>query len=101
MSIRQFIAKSFLVGLVTWLLFHGAEVAAYLTDQNVYVPPNYLTFVPPPARGSYVDPVFGTTISRISDAANTVREDTGGSLPGIEVEYSTKSPFNADNSKIL
>ena len=90
-----------LLGLIFLALFPARYAAAYITNKNVYVPPNYNTFVPPAAGGSYVDPVFGTAITRISDAAHTTRADTGGSLPWIEAEYSTKSPFNEDNSKIL
>ena len=76
-------------------LFLCASIAiAYLTDTNVYLPSNYYTFVPPAAGGSYLDPVFGTSISRISDAVNTIRADTGGLLPWVEAEYSTKSPSN-------
>src|SRR5262249_37531833 len=61
---------------------------------NIYTPPNYYSFVPPAAGGSYSDPVFGTTISRISNAS-------AQGVPSVEGEYSTKSPFNADDSRIL
>src|ERR1035437_1509349 len=102
---RKWLVDSFILGLVAWLLFHGANAAAYVTNNNVYPPPNYNNgfFVPPAAGGSYIDPVFGTTIKRISDAANTIRADSypPSPLPWVEAEYSTKSPFNADNSKIL
>src|SRR5207253_3134368 len=43
----------------------------------------------------------GTTFTRVSDAANTIGADTGQPLIFIASEYSTKSPFNADNSKML
>ena len=98
---RRWLVDSFIFGLVAWTLFHGANAAAYVTNTNVYTPPNYYTFVPPAAGGSYIDPVFGTTIIRISDAAHTISADSGQPLPWVEAEYSTKSPFNADNTKIL
>ncbi len=100
---RKWLVDSFIFGLVAWSLFHGADAAAYLNNQNVYLPPNYYTFVPPAAGGNYIDPVFGTAITRISDAAHTIRADSDPPqfLPWVEAEYSTKSPFNADNSKIL
>ena len=100
-SMRKSLVGSFLFALVAWPLFHGTNAAAYVTDEDVYLPPDYYTFVPPAAGGSYIDPVFGTTITRISDAANTINADSGQPLPWVEAEYSTKSPFNADNSKIL
>ena len=101
-NMRQSFFRSVLIGSVAIvLIFRAVNVFAYTNDSNVYLPPSYYTFVPPAAGGSYADPVFGTTVNRISDAANTLRADTGGILPGVEAEYSTKSPFNADNSKIL
>ena len=98
----QSIFKSLLVGSIAiGSVFPVAIGYAYTNDSTVYLPPTYYTFVPPPAGGTYVDPVFGTTIRRISNAASTLRADNGGLLPSVEAEYSTKSPFNADNSKIL
>jgi hypothetical protein len=100
---RKWLVCNFALCLVIWALFHVANASAYLTDNTIYLPPNYYTFVPPIAGLSYLDPVFGTTITRISDAANTIRadSDSGQHLLWVEAEYSTKSPFNADNSKLL
>src|SRR5438094_8451706 len=98
---RPFFKSSFLWGFVLCVLFGSTAAVAYLNDTSVYPAPNYYSFVPPAAGGSYGDPVFGTTITRISNAASTTRADNGGLLPSVEAEYSTKSPFNADNSKIL
>src|SRR5437867_5381239 len=83
------------------LMIFAAAAFAYLTDTNVYFPPNYNTFQPPAVGGSYVDPVFGTTIKRISDALHTPDIDAGGYLPWISTEYSTMSPFNLDKSFII
>jgi len=82
-------------------MFQETDAAAFLTNHNVFLPPNYYTFTPPANGGNYVDPVFGTTITRISDAAATTGADSGQPLPWVETEYSTKSPFNVDNSRIL
>jgi len=98
---RKWFVNSFIFGFVTWALFNGANAVAYVTSLNVLLPPNFSTFVPPPAGGSYIDPVFGTTIKRISDAANTISADSRLPSVFVETEYPTKSPFNADNSKIL
>jgi hypothetical protein len=78
----------------------GVATAA-LTDKAVYSPPDYNSFMPPGVGGSYADPVFGSTIKRISNALGTPNADGGGNLTWITDEYSTMSPFNSDNSRIL
>ncbi len=74
---------------------------AQLTSQGVQAAPNYDSFVPPAAGGAYVDPVFGSTIRRVSNALATANADRGGKLSWIENEYSTMSAFNSDNSKFI
>jgi len=72
-----------------------------LTGTGIYSPPDYNSFTPPAVGGSYVDPVFGSTITRISNALGMPNADRGGTLTWITDEYSTMSPFNNDNSRIL
>ena len=74
---------------------------AQLAAAGVEPAPSYDTFLPPPVGGTYIDPVFGTTIRRVSNAPNTYNADQGGFLSWIENEYSTASPFNSDNSKFI
>lgn len=99
-----------LVAIVGLMLIHyelmGAEPTAdlatgdtrastrYATDKKSYVPPDYYTMKPPAAGQTYVDPVFGTTIKRISD----VTLDDGGSKKGIWPEYSQHSSYNLDDT---
>ena len=92
---------SFVPGLFALSCLLASYAAADKLDQNVYVPADYFTFVPPPAGETFTDPVFETPITRITDAASTIGAADGNPLPRIEVEYSTKSPFNTDSSKIL
>ena len=92
---------SFLFAFAIGLLFQVANAGAYVNDANIYQPPNYSTFQPPAVGGSYTEPVFGTSIKRISNALATPNLDSGGNLIFITDEYSTMSPFNMDNSKIL
>lgn len=74
----------------------------YLTDTAVHAPPNYYTFIPPLAGGSYTDPVFGTTITRLTNALAAPDLAAGtGFLSYITQEYSTMTPFNSDNSRII
>jgi len=72
-----------------------------LNDREPRIPVNYFTLVPPPVGQSYLDPVFGTSIRRISDALNQPNSRNVGSVPFIATEYSTMSPFNLDNSRLL
>jgi len=65
------------------------------------LPPDYDTLQPPAVGGAYADPVFGSTVRRISNALGTPNTDRGGNLAWITDEYSTMSPFNSDNSRIL
>jgi hypothetical protein len=78
-------------------------VHAYVTDQNIYTPPDYLTFLPPAVGDVYTDtPGFYTPIKRMSDSMNT--PDVASGSPRvvlISTEYSTMSPFNQDNTKLL
>lgn len=69
----------------------------------VLIPGDLETFIPPAAGGSYIDPVFGTNITRLTDARNTPDStaDNDEVLDLITQEYSTMSVFNADNSRML
>ena len=74
---------------------------AYVTGTAQYRPIDYFAFLPPAPGASYVDPAFGTTITRISDALHTANAADVGTLAFIGNEYSTMTPFNADNSRLL
>jgi hypothetical protein len=75
---------------VAWFLVSAASLAAgaafgYLTDNGIHAPPTtgtfaYNTFKPgaasfPAKGGTYVDPVFGSTIKRLSAITNANLED--------------------------
>ena len=81
----------------------GISISAggIFAQTSIYPPPNYNTFLPPAVLGSYSDPVFGTTIKRISNALGTLNADAGGNLTWITDEYSTMPPFNSNNSRII
>jgi hypothetical protein len=93
-----------LTGLLSVLFVLSGSMApafAQVTAAGLELPPTYDAFQPPSVGGTYVDPVFGTTIKRISNALGTTNADRGGNLGWITDEYSTMSPFNSDNSKLL
>jgi len=74
---------------------------AQVTDTNVYIPSDYTSFQPPARGASYTDAVFGAAIKRLTDSMNMTRADSGGILATIGPEYSTMSPFNMDNSRLI
>lgn len=62
-------------------------------DEKARVPTTWTTFTPPVRGASYVDPMFGCTVTRLTDA---VRD-------GVAEHhyYATLTPMSADDSKIL
>ena len=82
--------------------FSGSGVASIpslptcgkLNDTNVYTPPNYDTFTPPAKSQSYTDPVFGCTITRITDAV-------AAGWASANHFYSLETPFNADDTYLF
>ena len=87
--------------LAICLLFGTTISHAYLSDRKVHTPPRYYTFLPPREGKSYIDPVFGTRVRRVSDARRRAAE-SGRGIPGwITHEYSTISPFSEDDRHLL
>jgi len=79
-----------------------AASSAAVTDSAVHTPPEYDTFVPPAVGQSYVDGLSGARIKRLSDASQTPDNAAGsGVLTFAATEYSTASPFNRDNSRLI
>lgn len=96
-----------LLAALTCTLVPDRSARAYLTDNRTYFPPEYNSFIPPPAGTAYSDPVFGTPIKRLSfaptipDSAAIPNSAASGRLAFVIDEYSTMSPFSDDNSQIL
>ena len=65
-----------------------------LNDTSVHLPPTYDTLTPPAKGQSYTDPVFGCTITRITDAVATGWQSANHF-------YSLETPFNADDSYLF
>jgi len=85
-----------------FILSLAGSALAQRKDGATYPPPNYYAFQPPAAGSSYKDPVFGATIKRMSDSLVEPDAARGsGTLPFISNEYSSMSPFNSNNSRIL
>jgi len=74
---------------------------AQVTSTGIELAPQYDTLVPPTVTGSYKDPVFSSSIQRVSNALAMPNNSSSGYLPWIENEYSTASAFNTDNSRFI
>jgi hypothetical protein len=80
----------------------AAAAPAELTDKSSHTPPNYYAFLPPAEGSSYVDPVFGTSIRRLTDARSTPNSAGDSNfLTWAMQEYSTVAAFNSDDSRFL
>jgi uncharacterized protein (TIGR03437 family) len=88
------------VGSLFLLLVAGQALAA-ADDGSVRLALVYGTMQPPASGSAYTDPVFGTSIKRITNALSMDNADRGGKLTWIENEYSTASPFSNDNSRLI
>ncbi len=95
------LSRGLVIGSLLGLVCPSGWSFAYVSDAEVYAPLSYAYFVPPNVGGSYLDPAFGTAITRISDARATPNAADTGTLPFITPEYATVSPFNGDDSLLL
>jgi len=84
----------FLRGLTLLWTALATAIFAAVVDTGVHLPNPDYSYRPPSVGGSYTDNTFGTSIKRISDAL-------GAGVTFITGEYSTMTPFNNDNSRIL
>src|SRR6185312_14404502 len=77
----------------------GAPTCGKNNDTTNHVPTDWQTFVPPAKGQSYVDPTFGCTVTRITDASSEI---WGGSfyLP-INMGYATVTPFNSNDTYLM
>jgi len=71
----------------------GGPVCGRPNDGQVHPPSDYTSFTPPPKGGTYVDPDFGCTVKRVSDAVNDFGANTG-----VHHGYSLLSPFNTNDT---
>jgi hypothetical protein len=79
----------------------GSVTTAAATNETVLVPPLYDSFVPPILGQSYTDPVFGTSIKRLSNAPAMPDNAGSGSLAFVSTEFPTASPFNSRNTRLV
>jgi hypothetical protein len=88
--------------LIAAFVFASAALAvAGVTDNSIRTPPNYYSFVPPAAGSSYVDPVFGTTVQRMTAALAMPDNASGGNLTWVLPEYNAVTPFSSTNTWLI
>ena len=90
-----------LVFLASLLAATTSTAFADITDSSTHPPANYDTFLPPALGSSYVDPVFATSVKRLSDSMNMTDNAGSGGLTWVSTEYSTASPFNSNASRLI
>ena len=83
-----FFRRSFVLSAAL-LVLSSLVVYAAITDSAVHAPPDYDTFVPPAVGASYADPVFGTSVKRLSDAM-TMTDNAGTRRPHCRSAPSTR-----------
>lgn len=83
----------------------GAPTCGKNNDTTVHVPADWQTFAPPAKGKSYVDPTFGCTVTRITDASSEDWQPTcnggAGCYMPLNMGYATVSPFNANDSYLM
>src|SRR6185312_15257430 len=69
-------------------------------DKHIHIPPGWDTFTPPALGQSYVDPVFGCSVKRLTDSS---RDETAwdGKHVAFMNYYSTITPMNASDSMLF
>ncbi len=83
--------------LLVVVLALAADSLASLTDSAVYAPPGFYTFTPPAVGKSYVDPVFGETVTRVTDVLNV---GYPGPIESLAAEYASSALTNADDTYV-
>jgi hypothetical protein len=93
--------RTFIPAAILCAIALQRATVAYVIDSDKNAPISYYTFAPPAAGQTYVDPAFGTSIRRITNALNTPNSADTGTVADINNEYATMSAFNGDNSRLL
>jgi len=77
-----------------------APICGKLDDKQVHLPPEWDTFTAPPLAQSYVDPVFGCSVKRVTDSSRDETAWDGKHLAFMNY-YSTFTPINASDSMLF
>src|SRR5207249_5346267 len=82
----------------------GSPTCGKSGDSTNHVPTDWSTFLPPGKGQSYVDPTFGCTVTRVTDASSEEWSpgcNGSGCYTPMVVGYATISSFNANDSYLM
>jgi hypothetical protein len=74
----------------------GVPICGQSNDGLAHIPPNWTNFTPPAEGSSYVDPVFGCTVTRLTAVGDEQTWD--GKNMGFAHYYSSFLPMNATDT---
>ena len=83
--LRRLVATAWFLGLTA----SAAAQPQGIISAEVLIPPDYQALAGPEASGqSYVDPVFGTVVMRMTDSGRWAPNGNGGEIANSEVAVS-------------
>jgi hypothetical protein len=68
-------------------------------DKAIHIPPNWTTFNLPPAEQTFIDPVFGCPVTRLTNGSSETLSD--GTHPSFMNYYSTLTAMNAADTMVF
>jgi hypothetical protein len=78
----------------------SAPICGQGNDKEVHLPPNWTSFAPPASGQSYIDPVFGCTVKRLTNSAIDESAWDGTHLSFAHY-YSTFTAMNASDTMLF
>ena len=78
----------------------SAPICGQVNDKQVHLPPNWTSFAPPASGQSYIDPVFGCTVKRLTNSAVDESAWDGTHLSFAHY-YSTFTAMNASDTMLF
>ena len=77
----------------------GAPICGISGDTSTHVPSDWTSFTPPAVSQSYVDSLFGCTVTRLTNGSGETLAD--GTHPGLMNFYSTLTAMNASDTLVF
>ena len=77
----------------------GAPICGISGDTSTHVPSDWTGFTPPAVSQSYVDSLFGCTVTRLTNGSGETLAD--GTHPGLMNFYSTLTAMNASDTLVF
>lgn len=78
----------------------STPICGQVNDKLLHLPPNWATFTPPASGQSYVDPVFGCSVKRLTSSGSDENAWDGTHLSFVNY-YSTFTAMNAADTMLF